>query len=271
MMFDVRKTIKQPLTKTKLFAWHSMLLLNSRSKHLHVGGWRTHEEPMQIISGQYGKQIVHFEAPPSEIVPKEMEKFILWFNDTAPTKAKEIKYAPVRAAIAHLYFESIHPFEDGNGRIGRAIAEKALSQCFGYPAMLSLSQVIEAKKKTYYAALKSASKSNEITAWIHYFVNIILNAHVEAESQINFILKKSAFFGTYHNVLNERQLKVVRRMMQAGTQGFEGGMSAKKYMAITCTSKATATRDLQHLHAIGVFKQTGSGRSVRYYLNFIQK
>lgn len=267
LMFDVRNTFDQTLTENKLFDWHLMLLSGSLNSNLSIACWRTHEEPMQIVSGHHGKWTVHYQAPPSHAVPHEMKKFIAWFNDTAPGKPQALKFAPVRAAIAHLYFESIHPFEDGNGRIGRAIAEKALSQGFGYPVMLSLSQAIEAEKKSYYAALNTASRSNEITAWIHYFIKIVLHAQMEVETQINFILKKSVFFDTFKHAFNERQLKVVQRMMQAGTKGFEGGMSAKKYMSITDTSKATATRDLQHMHAIGAFKQIGSGRSVRYELN----
>src|SRR6185312_16851828 len=120
------------------------------------------------------------------------------------------------AAIAHLYFESIHPFEDGNGRIGRVIAEKALSQGVGYPIILSLSQAIEKDKKAYYAALHTASQTNEITAWIHYFVNVILQAQIEVEKQIDFILKKTTFFDAYKDALNERQIKVVKRMLEAG-------------------------------------------------------
>lgn len=267
LMFDVRNTFKQPITEAKLFDWHLMLLSGVFNPNLRIACWRTHDEPIQIVSGHHGKWVVHYEAPPSRDVPKEMDKFIHWFNDTAPGKPNAIKFAPVRAAIAHLYFESIHPFEDGNGRIGRAIAEKALSQGFGYPVMLSLSQAIEADKKSYYAALNSASRSNEITAWIQYFANIILAAQIEVEKQINFIIKKSTFFDTYKDDLNERQLKVVRRMMQTGVKGFEGGMSAKKYMAITGTSKATATRDLHHMLVLQVFKQMGSGRSIRYELN----
>jgi Fic family protein len=244
-----------------------MILSGSFNPHLSIGCWRTDSEPMQIVSGHYGKWIIHYEAPPSKAVPKEMKRFVKWFNETAPGAAKEIKFSPVRAAIAHLYFESIHPFEDGNGRIGRAIAEKALSQGFGYPVMLSLSQAMEANKKEYYAALNAASKSNELTAWIHYFVSVILNAQRDVESQINFIIKKTLFFDKFKDSLNARQLKVMKRMMQAGTKGFTGGMSAKKYMIIADTSKATATRDLQQLLAMQALKQIGSGRSVRYELN----
>ena len=266
LMCDVRDTFKQDLTEEKLFHWHLMLLGSSFNPNLRVGWWRTHEEPMQIVSGPHGRT-VHYEAPPSHVIPKEMEKFINWFNNTASRETLTIKFAPVRAAIAHLYFESIHPFEDGNGRIGRAIAEKALSQGFGYPVLLSLSQAIDSDKKAYYAALHLASKSNEITPWIHYFVSTVLSAQVEVKKQINFILKKSIFFDTFKDSLNERQLKVVRRMMEAGVKGFEGGMSAKKYAIIANTSKATATRDLQDLYAIQVFTKTGGGPSVRYNLN----
>ncbi|HYF97482.1 MAG TPA: Fic family protein [Coxiellaceae bacterium] len=267
LMFDVRNSFEEPLTEAKLFDWHLMLLSSVPNPNLRVGCWRSHDEPMQVVSGHHGKWIVHYEAPPSDLVPTEMEKFLAWFNDTAPNQHNAIKFAPVRAAIAHLYFESIHPFEDGNGRIGRAIAEKALSQGFGYPAMLSLSQAIELNKKAYYSALNAASKTNEITAWIRYFVGVIERAQNEVELQINFVLQKSAFFDRIKDDLNERELKVIRRMMQAGVSGFEGGMSAKKYMSIADVSKATATRDLQHLVAIDALKPLGSGPSVHYELN----
>lgn len=133
--------------------------------------------------------------------------------------------------------------------------------------MLSLSQAIESEKKEYYAALNAASKTNEITDWIRYFANVILRAQIEAESQIKLIFKKSLFFNTFKDVLNERQLKVINRMMKTGLKGFKGGMSAKKYMVIADTSKATATRDLQYLLSINALIQIGSGRSVRYELN----
>lgn len=266
LILDARNTFDHPLTQEQLFNWHLMLLADSHNPNLRIASWRIDDEPMQIVSGHHGKWIVHYEAPPSKMVPKEMEQFLKWFNDTAPEKVHAIAFAPVRAAVAHLYFESIHPFEDGNGRIGRVIAEKALSQGFGYPVMLSLSHTIEEEKNAYYDALNTASKSNEITAWVHYFVNLILKAQLEVEAKINFVLTKANFFDKFEKDLNDRQLKVVRRMMQAGTKGFEGGMSAKKYMSIANTSKATATRDLQHLLSLHILKQIGSGRSIRYEL-----
>jgi Fic family protein len=267
LMLDVRNTFNLPLTEEKLFDWHLLLLSGSIRPDLRVGYWRTDNEPMQIISGHENKWVVHYEAPPSKNIPDEMKKFIAWFNNTAPGKKNAIQFPPVRAAIAHLYFESIHPFEDGNGRIGRAIAEKALSQGFGYPVMLSLSQAIESNKKAYYSALKTGSQTMVITEWIRYFVDLIAEAQRVFENDIQFIIKKAKFFDTFENVLNERQLKVIKRMMRAGIKGFEGGINARKYMIIADTSKATATRDLQNLFSLKILKQIGSGRSVRYELN----
>jgi Fic family protein len=267
MMFEARNSFQAPLSDITLFNWHLMLMSAVRNPYLKIATWRTHDEPMQIISGNQGKSIVHYEAPPSKLVPAEMDRFIHWFNDTAPNGKNPIKSPPIRAAIAHLYFESIHPFEDGNGRIGRAIAEKALSQGFGYPVFFSLSQSIESNKKAYYTALHKASRTNEISEWIDYFIGVIFNAQLEVEAQINFVLKKSKFFDQYSNQLNDRQLKAIKRMLKAGIKGFEGGMTAKKYMVISDTSKATATRDLQELSALGIFHLIGSGRSVRYELN----
>ncbi|RYY25314.1 MAG: Fic family protein [Chitinophagaceae bacterium] len=267
LMIDVRNSFREPMTREKLFSWHKMLMLGSG--HVNAGAWRTHAEPMQVISGSHANPKIHYEAPPSAAVPSEMEKFINWFNDTAPGQAHEIKMPPIRAAIAHLYFETIHPFEDGNGRIGRAIAEKALSQGIGRPALLSLSKTIEKNKKDYYNALEHAQKNNEITAWLVYFVNTILTAQQDAEQVIGFTLKKVKFYDRFSKQLNERQLAAISRMLEEGPDGFAGGMSAKKYMIITKTSKATATRDLQDLAVKTAFIPfgEGGGRSTKYQVN----
>jgi len=264
LMVDVRKTYAEPLTAETLLNWHRLLL--GTSPRIRIGQWRIGEAPMQIISGSIGKEKIHFQAPPSDDVAMEMNRFLEWFSDTAPNGAVPISSAPVRAAIAHLYFESIHPFEDGNGRIGRAIAEKAIAQTLGRPVMMSLSRTIEAGRHGYYAALEKAQRSNEITDWIEYFAEIVLASQRESKEQIAFTLQKTHFFDRYQLQLNERQTKVIQRMLQAGPAGFEGGMSAKKYMAIAKTSKATATRDLQELVEIKVFQMEGGGRSVRYAL-----
>jgi len=267
LMLEVNDNFAQPLSAKMLFDWHK-LLVNSFSSNVRVGGWRIDSEPMQIISGKIGNPEVFFEAPPANIVPQEMQKFIEWFNSSKRDFGSANQFPAIRAAITHLYFESIHPFDDGNGRIGRALAEKALSQGFGYPVILSLSTAIESDKKAYYDALHLASVSNEITPWLIYFLNIILQAQDITEKQINFVLQKNIFLEKYKPMLNERELKVIHRMLNEGIKGFKGGMSAKKYVSIANTSKATATRDLHHLVAINAFIKTGSGRNVKYQLNF---
>ncbi|RFM30991.1 Fic family protein [Chitinophaga silvisoli] len=265
LMVAVRNTYQQKLTKETLFEWHCLLMQGS--SHINIGAWRKGTAPMQVISGSFGKETVHFEAPPSAIVSKEMTQFIRWFNDTAPGQKKAIRNPAIRSAIAHLYFESIHPFEDGNGRIGRAIAEKALSQTIGRPVLLSISRTIEANKNAYYQHLKSAQKGNEITEWINYFVDTILKAQLEAKQLVVFTLKKTKFMDVLRDKMNERQTKAILKMLDAGPEGFEGGMTAKKYMSITKASKATATRDLQDLVEIGALMYTGGGgRSTHYTL-----
>jgi Fic family protein len=265
LMIMVRNSFATPLSEKMLFDWHSLLM--NYKKDMETGKWRTQNEPMQVISGAIGKIKVHFEAPPSEAVPAEMQRFIEWFNATCPGGPKEITKAPIRSAIAHLYFESVHPFEDGNGRIGRAIAEKALSQGLGRPVLLSLSKAIERDKKAYYSALEKAQRTLDVTSWVKYFVKTILSAQTDVEAEIDFTLKKVKFFDKYGTLLNERQLKVVKRMLEEGPKGFAGGMNAKKYSGLCKVSKATATRDLQQLADIKAFLVTGRGRNTSYQLN----
>ncbi len=262
LMVNARENYTEPLSETMLFTWHQMVM--EPYAHINKGQWRSGPEPMQVVSGAAGKEIVHFEAPPSARVPGEMERLIRWFNRTAPGQPEYMIYASVRAAVAHLYFESIHPFEDGNGRIGRALSEKALSQTLGSPVLLSLSHAMEFKRKDYYQALKTAQQSNEITPWIRYFMQTILEAQELVTQQIRFTIAKSRFFDRFAAQLSPRQEKVLNRMLATGLDGFEGGMNAKKYGSIAKTSKATATRDLQHLAKIGALVPVGSGRSRRY-------
>ena len=264
LMVAVRENFREPLLAETLFSWHRMLL--GGSTNLRVGAWRQGGDPMQVVSGRIDHSIVHYEAPPSARVPAEMARFIEWFNQTAPGGPKAILHAPVRAALTHLYFESVHPFEDGNGRLGRALSEKALSQGFDRPVILSLSRIIEEERNNYYDALKSAQRSNEVTPWVEWFVGVVRRAQKDAGKRVEFVLRKSKFFQRHQSGLNERQLKVIRRMFDAGPGGFAGGMSARKYVSLTGSSKATATRDLQHLANIGALVPTGSGRSRRYEL-----
>lgn len=265
LMVEVRKSWSEALTQAKLFAWHDMLMEGNR--YVNAGTWRTGTEPMQVVSGALGKEVVHFEAPPAVNMTAEMNRFFDWFNQTAPGGAKVILNPILRAAITHLYFESIHPFEDGNGRIGRALAEKALHQGLGQPILISLSSVIEAKKQNYYDGLKAAQQSLQIDSWLLYFAEVVMKAQENAEQLIEFSLQKAKFFDRFKTQLNDRELKAVNRMLDEGPDGFKGGMNAKKYMSLTGASKATATRDLQNMRDLGVLVAEGRGRSVCYQLN----
>ncbi|MDR2682700.1 MAG: DUF4172 domain-containing protein [Dysgonamonadaceae bacterium] len=259
LLIEVRNSYKKRLTETAIKNWHRLLF--DGSKAVRAGKYRTGNAPMQIISGAIGREIVHYEAPPSERVPQEMKNFVQWYNTF---EVKNTADMLIKTSIAHLYFESIHPFEDGNGRIGRAIAEKCLSLSLGSPVLFSISTIIEKSKTQYYNALKNAQCSLEISDWITYFAGVILQAQTEAVQIVKFSLYKTAFFDQYKTELNNREWKVINKMFDTGHGGFEGGMSAKKYMSITHASKATATRDLQHLAEIGVFVAQGSGRNVHY-------
>ncbi|ELR72301.1 hypothetical protein C900_01716 [Fulvivirga imtechensis AK7] len=265
LIIKLHNTFAEQLSENMLFDWHTTLMKGS--KNINAGQWRKHTESMQVVSGTIGKEVVHFEAPPSSRVPKEMKAFISWFNATGSRGKQVIENPLIRSAITHLHFESIHPFEDGNGRIGRVLAEKALYQSLGKPLIISLSKTIEQDKQAYYNALKQAQRTLDITAWIHYFTQVVMDAQDDAEKLISFSFKKAVFFDKYSQQLNDRQLKVIKTMLKSGPEGFEGGMTAKKYMSTTRTSKATATRDLQELFEMGIFLRESGGRSTRYKLN----
>ena len=216
---------------------------------------------MRVVSGPVHKPIVHFEAPPAARVPREMEGFVQWFN-----LSKDILPATVRGSMAHLYFESIHPFEDGNGRIGRAIVEFAISQSLDKPVLISLSQAISKGKKKYYHELAMASQSLEVSEWVNYFSSIIIDAQEDSFRLVDFILAKSRVLDRLRGQLNPRQEKVLLRLFGEGVDGFEGGLSSGNYQRITQASTATATRDLTDLVAKGALVKTGKQRNTRYWL-----
>jgi Fic family protein len=265
MMVGLYTTFEAPLSGKVLCRWHEMLLGGDRTVGI-VGGYRRHGEPMQIVSGPDYRRTVHFEAPPSSRVNAEMKVFIKWFNDTGPNGKRPL--APLaRAALAHLYFVSIHPFEDGNGRIARAIAEKALAQGLGRPSLVALSYTIERGRKRYYAALEHNNKGNDVTEWMIYFASTVLEALAHTLERVEFYLAKTKFYDRLRGNLNPRQQKAVGRMFREGIDGFKGGMSAEKYIAITDASRATATRDLQDMVAKGALTRIGALRHTRYHLN----
>ena len=264
MMVDHYRHFTQPLNHKQLYHWHAMLM-NGRRDLGCIGHYRKHSDTMQIVSGRLDQPTVHFEAPPSKQVYKEMNRFIQWYNNSAPQGRAPLP-ALTRASIAHLYFESIHPFEDGNGRIGRSIAEKSIAQSINKPAMVALSQTIYKHRKQYYTMLERANKSNQIDEWLDYFATTILEAQQYSIKLIEFIIQKTKFYDQYKELLNPRQHKVTERMFFEGLDGFKGGLSAQNYLRITSTSRATATRDLQHMVSIGAFTKTGTGKGTRYYL-----
>ena len=268
LLLDVRKTCVDPLDKKTLLRWHSILFEGWAPRELTIGAFRSHENPMRIISNRLDDHEIRFEAPPSSRVPAEMTRFIRWFNATEPGSPQAFIQPPMRAAIAHLYFESIHPFEDGNGRIGRALTGKALAQHFGAPPLLPLSATLNKHRKAYYAALHAASRTNDVTEWIRFFTSILIQSLCDVESELVFLLDKIRFFTRFEPLMNPRQAKVLHRMAREGRIGFSGGMTASKYQTIAITSKATATRDLAELYALGMLTRTGAGPGVRYHLPF---
>jgi Fic family protein len=264
LMVTVRNSYSEKLTELKIKQWHKLLM--EYSKRVNPGEYRTGNQPMQIVSGSFSNEIIHFEAPPSSQVPIEMEKFIKWYN-AFEIKATDIKNALIKTSISHLYFESIHPFEDGNGRIVRAIAEKCLSESLNRPVLMSISSTIEQNKKRYYQSLKQAQTTLEITDWILYFSTLILESQKNAKQTVLFTLTKTKFVDQFKNQMNERQTKAVLKMFENGVNGFEGGMTAIKYISITKTSRATATRDLQDLTEKSILIPRGEGRNRSYDIN----
>ena len=269
MMVDLYRNYSKPLSHKTLYNWHKMLTSGRQDLH-DIGRYRTHDDPMQVVSGSLHKPKIHFEAPPSTEVEKEMERFVAWFAKTAPN-GKDPLPALTRTGIAHLHFVSIHPFEDGNGRIGRAIAEKSLSECLEQPTLIAFSQTIQRHRKAYYGALKQNNKDMEITDWLTYFAETVLSAQDYTQEIVDFLIEKTKLYDKIRGQLNERQEKVIERLFGEGLEGVKGGLSAENYIRITDTSRATATRDLQGLVDIGVLIKTGELKGTRYHLNIKQK
>lgn len=265
MMVDLYRSFPEPLSDEMLFTWHRVLI-GERRDLKDVGRYRRDEEPMQVVSGAIHAPRVHFEAPPSAAVPDEIRQFIEWFNRTAPGGAQPLPPL-TRAGIAHFYFECIHPFEDGNGRIGRAIAEKALAQGLGRPTLTALAATILSKRKGYYGALERNNTETEITDWLVWFAETAIEAQQRTMALVEFLIDKTRLLDRLAGRLNERQQKALFRMLQEGPAGFKGGLSAGNYLTITGTTTATATRDLADMVAKGALTRVGERRHARYHVN----
>ena len=211
MLTQVYRSFAEPLDDATLFGWHRGLM-QGRSDLNRVGAYRTHAEPMQVISGAVHDPKVHFEAPPSASVPREMERFCVWFNATAPGGETPLP-ALARAGLAHLHFECVHPFEDGNGRIGRAIAEKALAQGTGQPSLTALSLILQRNRARYYRELELASRTLDVSGWLDWFADRVLEAQAHTIAQVEFIDARTALTSAELN-LNLTRFDVLVRLAE---------------------------------------------------------
>lgn len=265
IMLDATQQFSSPLTQTRLFDWHAALFPTGRSgiHRITVGGWRAVDVgPMQVISGPIGKEKIHFEAPSADRLKEEMARFLDWFNHSSDVD-------PVlKAGIAHLWFVTVHPFEDGNGRIGRAISDMMLTRAEGTPnRFYSLSTQFEIERKDYYQQLENQQRGTlDITAWLEWFLNCLGRSISNAESTLGKILFKAQLWEKINqNPVNERQRLIVNRMLE---NDFKGHMNTSKYAKLTKCSNDTALRDIQNLKARKIFLQNPSGgRSTSYRLS----
>ena len=264
MMLDATQQYSKPLTKDRLFDWHAALFPTGRSglHKITVGGWRTVEAgPMQVVSGPIGKEKVHFEAPTAARLEKEMKAFLAWLATEATTDPV------IKAGIAHLWFVTIHAFEDGNGRIARAIGDMVLARADGTPdRFYSLSSQIEAERKQYYHQLEAQQRSTpNITGWLSWFLDCLGRAISNAEDTLGNVLFKAQLWDMInHKPVNDRQRLIINRMLE---DDFEGFMSTSKYAKLAKCSNDTALRDIQDLKEREIFIQnSGGGRSTSYRL-----
>lgn len=265
MMADLHRNPEEPVTETRLQEWHRMVM-NGRRDIVDIGVYRRHGEPMQIVSGVIGRQKVHFEAPPSYRLATEMARFLEWLEQTSP-EGRASMPAIARAGIAHLWFESIHPFEDGNGRIGRAIAESALARAISTPTYSALSKSLLDHRKEYYAMLEAASTTLAIDDWLSWFADRALEAQKSADELVTFLIEKTRLMDRLRGLLNQRQEKVLLRMLAEGPAGFTGGLSAGNYATITGAPPSTITRDLADLVEKNALLRSGERKATRYRLN----
>jgi len=264
MMVRLFRSHAQALCAETIHEWHRLICQGRQDLH-HVGAYRRHEAAMQLVSGRLDKPRVHFEAPPSARVPQEMEQFLIWLATTAPQGECPLP-ALTRSGIAHLWFVTIHPYEDGNGRLARAIAEKILMESLGCPSMTALAATIMHHRGAYYEALEASNRSLNLTDWLAWSAATTLEAQHRAMQQVGFLLDKARLFERLRGQLNQRQETALLRMFREGMAGFRGGLSAGNYISLTRTSPATATRDLADLVAKGALCARGEHRARRYDL-----
>lgn len=262
LMVDATQKYSQALTQERLFGWHSALFPSGRSGmfKIRVGNWRDDSNgPMQVVSGPVGKERIHFEAPAAKRLVHEMKLFLKWFND------KSLDVEPVlKAAIAHLYIVTIHPFEDGNGRIARAVTEMALARSEKSPQRFySMSSQIMSERSEYYRILEETQRGNmDITRWLFWFLDCLDRAILGSEKTLSVVLSKARFWEKHSSEnFNDRQKKIVNKLLD----GFEGKLTSSKWAAIGKCSQDTALRDIEDLIKRKVLKKNPEGgRSTSY-------
>lgn len=266
VLMDATQNCDSPLSAERLWGWQAALFPSGYSgmHKIQVGKWREGTEPMRVISGAIGRERVHYEAPPSIQVPIEMERFLTWWQESHG-KVEGI----IRAALAHFWFVTIHPFDDGNGRLARALTDMALSQDDQQKVRAySLSAQIMADREEYYDILERCQKGTcDVTPWLFWFLGCFSRAIRRSDDILDGVFSRSDFWRRYeHLQMTDRQKKVINRLLEEGPGGFEGGLTTKKYASMTHTSKGTAFRELDQLYEWGVLERIGKGRSVRYEL-----
>lgn len=269
MLLDATVNFDKPLTSRRLHGWQAALFPTGYSgiHKIQVGSWRTGKEPMRVISGSLGSaETVHFEAPPSDKVGEEMRRFLDWWK----TSSGQVD-GLIRAGLAHFWFVTIHPFDDGNGRISRAITDMALAQDESSQRRLyNLSTQILKERESYYQILETSQKGScDITLWLEWFLNVYVRAIETSKDVIKKALMLAKFWRVFRDTsFNNRQKKIIEKLLEFEPQGFEGGLTNRKYVSITKISPETAKRDLADLEEKGVLKRNESkGRSTSYRLN----
>lgn len=262
MMLDATQGYDQPLTKERLFNWHGALFPLGRSglKKIKVAAWR--DSVMQVVSGSMANETVHYEAPPPQVVDDEMTRFLEWFNDNTTCTPL------LKAGIAHLWFLSVHPFDDGNGRIARAISDMLLARSENSAQRFySLSAQIQRERKAYYDILEQTQKGDlEISAWLKWFFDCLARAIVVAKSSVAMVFQKARFWAAHEEVaFNARQRKIINLLLDE----FRGNLTSSKWAKITKCSQDTASRDISDLINKGILTRSSEGgRSTSYILNF---
>lgn len=263
VMLDATQNYDRPLTAKRLFGWHAALFPTGHSgmSRIKAGAWRDGAHgPMRVVSGPIGRETIHFEAPPAKRVATEMKAFLDWFNSTT------VMDAVLKAALAHFWFVTIHPFEDGNGRLARAITDMALARSEKSPRRFySMSSRIRVERKAYYRVLEQTQQGSlDITDWMDWFLDCLGHALGAADATLGAVMQKAKFWERFARVtLNERQIKILNRLLD----GFDGKLTSSKWATLTKCSQDTATRDIQDLLAKGAVTQNpGGGRSTSYSL-----